>query len=75
MHHMTFLEVLHARIQTVLSEGSNVDKFLLLFFLVEKGRENPNTTLQSRDKMPLYFKTIAAVNSTYINTLSVWLSK
>ena len=30
---------------------------------------------QSRDKMPLYFKTITAVNSTYINTLSVWLSK
>ena len=31
--------------------------------------------IQSRDKMPLYFKTFTAVKITYINTLSDLLSK
>ena len=31
--------------------------------------------VQSRGKMPLYFKTITAVNSHYIITQTAWLSK
>ena len=34
---------MHARIQEVLSEGSNFHIFFL--FLVDKGREDPNTTI------------------------------
>ena len=33
------------------------------------------STIQSRDRMPLYFKTITAVKITSINTLSDLLSK
>ena len=42
----------HARIQRVLSEGSNLDKFFFFFFffffvvvVVDEGREDPNTTI------------------------------
>ena len=48
---------------------------ILFFSQVFRRNRCQHVTKQSRDKMPLYFKTITAVNSTYINTLSVWLSK
>ena len=36
---------LHARIQKVLSEGSNFDNVFCCCFLVDEGREDANTTI------------------------------
>ena len=46
--HCIFIQI-HARIQRILSEGSNFDNvfffFFFFFFLFDDGRKDPNTTI------------------------------